>query len=1162
MKYITKRIIMIFVSVAVLCLCLVGCNDKQDNTPTQKLSVSTNYALILDEITVNNFSDSTTVTDGNGQNVELSAEGKFIAKSVGTYIVQDGSQQFTVSVFGKNPVCEFDYTQSFDGITLLAGDTVVLPHCVVKSVVANYPKYTCQAFRNGTLLQEYSASTANKLFLEQSGNYSLVYKVTDVFGVEHTDEVGFEVIDQKHIVYSVAIPQQILLGEQLTVNSFGYTAQQRYPATLSVTTPSGKEYGGNTVDFNEYGQYALHFGSDIDGTFVEENFVVNTVLNANSLFTNQSGITSVKTDAVLDEYCLQNEKSIAGEPCVEIGATTGGASFYYSGIINLNGKTKNDWLVEFFANKTVGSVDKVEIELIDVYDPSTTLSVYWWQNPWNAGMSYAFVKAYNQAYIGKSYGGGGIWSSDFGTETGVNYTAKTKSSPFAFSFDWKSQSVYIQNGRSVLDLKDKANLPDSFVWNGFTTGEVYMRINFLECVNGSIKIYSVEGNKIGNINYDNLKDEEFICVDTDYKQLPNAVVGQPYPVPKTVQNKVCPNAIAINLSFGGQDVSNLLQGNSFVPTQVGKYTITYSAFDTYGKYVEKSYDVTAVASKTPIAINGEFADTVKVASYYSVPQYTVSGGHGNIVSDCKVILDGKQLVADNYGYYIQGGENLEVIVTATDYLNNVEIKRVQVQIDKDVQTFAFNSIPDYVFAGQNLLFNVSAYNYLTERQMTCGIYVNSKRVDDNFVVPSDVDLLKIYFRAMDTLPSGQVINAQSSTYTVNVIRKQLTTPSDYLVTNVAEPQTLMLSSGLVYKLGPQANTYNFSVPYVMSANDFALKFGFNDGKCGASLLTITLQDVQDTNKTVVIKMSTLTGSTSKVKVNNDIAEYSTSATSSKYRSTCGNDKNAAIYKDTGYKTFAISLDALNGSITDSAGIQIAPIKTWRNGTPFDGFTSGAIKVSFSLDCTAGTTEFIIASLCNQSFSYNLHKDDGINDTTPPVIAQTKPFVTAGAISTTYTLPAIKAYDVFSTTSTVYVNIKNPDGTTLVTNQPLGNGYSFELAQYGQYAVEIIATDGNNSTSKMFMLKVPYDKDPVFSVDGAIQQTAKSGETITLPSYSLQPNSAAQTTVQIIVHSPDGQMKVVNGLSYTFTEVGTYSIVYRAVDEYYNITRYVFDVKVN
>ena len=713
----------------------------------------------------------------------------------------------------------------------------------------------------------------------------------------------------------------------------------------------------------------------------------------------------------------------------------------------------------------------------------------------------------------------------------------------------------------IATFSDETKFTPGFVWNGFTSGKVYLRIDFVSCSGGGVFVKSVNGQDLGDVDFTTATDNNAVCVATDYEVLPEGVKGQAYPIPAIAENKVVEGysvKTALYYGNGGSvDKSSLLSGNAFTPDAAGTYKLVYRTVDSFGKVVKKEYEIQVNEQKTPIVISGDFDNqTVDIMGYYKIPEFTVDGGHGHLNTTCSVKLGDKALTATEKGYLVDGKGTLNVSVQATDYLGNVQTKDYTVAINDDVQIFSHNRLPELVFAGDKIDFGVSAINYKTGNDMSVSVYVNSAKASDDYVVPTGVEKLNVLFIAKD----GGTTKV-SDQFAIEVKPSPLTSIKDYLQTDF-DAEKFVLSSGVVYKLGASDDAYNFKVPYYLSAYEFALKFGFNSGKAGASEMTIQMQDSENAEETVVLSLSALTDSTITVKVAADDATYSTGFSTATYRSNCGNSQNAALYAGTTYKAADILFDSLSGSFTDAAGTVIASVKRFANGKDFTGFSSGVIKCSFALSGVSADTEFIVSSICNQSFSYLLHGDDGMSDSTAPILALQKNFSRYSYIGSTYEIPAMEAYDVLSLGATVMLRIMAPDKTFVVTNYSLAEGYSLNTTQYGSYRVELIATDANGTSGTLsFSVKVDYDQLPQMTVNGTVNETYKVGDTLQLPSYTVVENAAAgEIKVYVMMRNSKGYYEFVSG-EYVFESAGEYQLVYRAVDEYYNVTRIVYNITV-
>ncbi len=1158
MKKTTKNILTFSVLLILVCSLFafgVSCtnsNSNQSSQDNEPVFNTSSYALLLDIYQIKNYNSSVSVVDANGESVSVNANGEFLVTTPGRYVITSGEVVSYLYAYAKEPESDFIYSENLNGKQFIAGDTIQIPACDIQNVVKSYEEYNVALSKNGEVVQIFEGGVGS-FFVETSGDYKLTYSFVNVFGSTESDEISFNAIDKKRIVYSTPVEENILLGTEVTYNTYGYFAKNKYESSLSVKTPSGKLLNDNKVLFNEYGEYVLTFTSVVNGVNVKEEFKVNTELNKSALFSNAKSINSIQSTK-LDEFCLDSTGSpeLVGEEALKINASNSSASIYYSSIIDLSNKTYEDSLIEFYVDKntTGGSIKNIYVTLIDVYNPSITLRLNWMQNPWNAGMSYGRVSANNQVFFWKN---GETYDTYYGTVLGCGYTSGAASGSFNCSFDWGQQAVYMSNSM-VADLDYEPSCPPSFSWNGFTTGEVYLRIDFIDCTNGSILVKSINGEEIKNVDLSTMRDNNAVCIDKSISTLPQGAKNIAYPLPKVLENKSIElYNVETKLLLGNQDKSHLLQGNSFVPDVAGDYTVIYTAIDSFGKLIEKTLNITINENKTPILISGDFeSQTTSFMEYYNLPEYDISGGNGPLTINVSVKQNGVELSKDRNGYLIVEKDSLQVVISAKDYLG-VELKKeFSVEVNDDVQIFYHNPLPNYVFAGEKLNFNVTATNYKTGSEMDVSVYINDVKVTNEYVVPNNVDKLRVLFIAKDSVKTKV-----SDVYEIAVNKTALKSIADYAQTDFTA-EKVVLTSGVVYKLNGANSDYSFNLPYQLSAYQFAFKFGFNDGKINASKFVLTLQDSQNPNEVVNVYFTNLNGDVLNVKVNDDIVNYSLKYLVNTYGLNCGSLTNQILYSNKSYRTAELILDINTNTLLDSSGAGVAAIKKYANGEKFNGFTSGAVLCSFKVLGVSANTEFILSNVCNQSFGYRVHSE-GLVDNVEPVIALTNTLNKSAKYGEEYTVPATMAYDVLSSVSSVRLEIRKPSGgTKVVQNYLLTKDFTFTIEEFGIYRIILTPYDAiGNNYSTTINLKVDYNQPPEIVVNGNINEKYRVGDTIEIPTYTVTQNSDAGTIdVIVMIRDADGALHEVNG-SFLLTKAGNYELVYRATDKYYNVTRVVY-----
>ena len=1149
-----RRLLVVFVIILAVSVFAAACG----NDTTEKIELSDEYALVLDQCTVKNYDRSTVVTDANGKTVELSADGSFIATTLGAYTVKTADGDYNINVYEKIPVSDYIFSEDLSGAEFCAGETLRIPSCVISNRAGIYKDYTVTLKKDGETIAVYDGAAYAQATLRESGNYSLEYDNLNVFGLTDVKTVDFTVKDVKTLIFASEIPEDVSVGQKLTFDAFGYYLNENYPVTLSVEKPSGNSVAGLDVFFDEAGDYTLSFSANVAG----ENVVVERTVSAHNivdnLFSSASNINFVTENSPLNEYCVGND-TLGIEKGVLIGAANSSSSITYSKIVDLRDHDKTENLFRAWVDKSIGQLTVLQITMIDAYDPSVNIRIKWWQNPWNAGMSYMHASVNYQTYIGLSHNNGDIWGT-YGSECGCNYTEYYRSGSFNMQFDWENQRIYRDDGKIVvLDLLDVNNLPSGFIWNGFTTGEVVLRIDFLNCVNGAIFLTDIGGNSLSDIDYADFADENAILISEDVNVLPDGVLNVAYPVPAYIKNRaVTDQRVNVGVYYGNDPVPVAVENGRFIPQNVGDYTIVYSTVDSVGNPFERRVNVTVNENAYPIEISGIPTDeTIDIMSYYVLPALNISGGNGELDVTYSVTAGDRELIAADGKYFADGAEDITVTVRVTDRFGFNKTESYVVKVNSNVRKFYSKTLPEYVFAGETLDLSVNAVNYATGNSLNCITYVNNSAISGNeYVVPDNVSELKIMYFA-----KGEGVSEKSPIKTVKVLNS-LNSIRDYVI--VDKPvETAILSSGVVYYLNDAS--YEMKLPYYLAANQFGFRFGFNEGKDKVSEIVFTLYDSENKDVKVTFTLTNISSETVSIKINGDNKTYTTKWQAASYRSKFANAENIEKYKGTSYKFTDLIFDIGNFALLNGAGTEIAVFRYDALGKAFKGFNSGAVGLSYKLNGVSKGTEFIVCMVGNQTFGYLVHGDNGVNDNNAPVLGLTEKLKNTGNIGETYRLPAIKAYDVLTVSADACVSVYSPNGNVVVNNLKTDKEIAFTLSEYGNYRISFTMSDKNGQSNVInYFIKVEYDGCPELTVKEEPNKTYKQGDELTVPEYSVKENhDAGKINSYVYLRLPTGKLVELNvGDKYVLNMKGKYELIFRAVDSYYNVTRTVYALTVD
>ena len=318
---------------------------------------------------------------------------------------------------------------------------------------------------------------------------------------------------------------------------------------------------------------------------------------------------------------------------------------------------------------------------------------------------------------------------------------------------------------------------------------------------------------------------------------------------------------------------------------------------------------------------------------------------------------------------------------------------------------------------------------------------------------------------------------------------------------------------------------SFSFIRPIDSNVFSLKLNFPQEYNKYQSVTITMQDIYDRDSTADIRVETV-GDKTFASVNG------------------GNRKQ--VYVDN--NILQVRYSSATKEFTDSLGVTFGKLE--------DGFTNNAIYLTVTANGVYGESKIGVQNISGQTINL-------INrDLQKPVITLCEEFEGRYAIGREIAIPAAVARDVLNSVSEVRVTIQKEGGTIYKDNVSASTVTYFTPEELGYYAVTYTVKDsaGNQQTvKKTFSV---YDSvKPSITFQSEIPQTVAVGETLQLPSYTLQDNySLNDLVVRIYFATPDGLMERITGNSVKFNVKGFYTIHYLVMDKNNNIATYVFSVK--
>lgn len=1144
---------------------------------------------IYDEMDAAELSDyNVNITDPSGSPV-THINGRFVPAQPGEYSIEYsaadsndtiGYKTLKIRCFSSVPAVSFEGGGQLKDSYVL-GEAITVPVYTATSDLSRAPDKKLKVLTviqsGNEVIGSFEAEGEFQFKPAKTGTYS-VYYIADSLGLgNYTRGAVFEVVDAPYI--SVGNNSSIALKDDYYILDGAYATYNggKYPVVPKVTSPSGQSVEiGDTQRFlcSELGYYKVEYEFEQDGATAEKSFNICCVNSIEDMFV-ADRTDSIIPGAVIPEYARQS-----GMHGMLVTTSSANSSVEFVNKIDLKSLNKNVNLLSLvpYADGGEFGMFYMQVELTDVNDPSNRVVIT--VNPHAEGLAqYAYV---NVNYDGRTLArstelNGGIMTSGYHgclieSSFGTGY-GRADVPPFEIQFEPGENAFYVQTyygsfGQwQLLDLDDPAQVGAGREWEGFSTGEVYVRFIFsqLNADKAGIILTGLAGYDLGEAY---VPDTAAPALSITYPEnitleggvLPEAKVNAGYPLPfasayDTICGEIATDYELFYRDEPGTDLYAGVENNTFIPQKSGAYVYVISATDYFGNTVRQEYRFNASDKDFSLNVGFGTYENAYAGRWYTLPEITISGGSGTVSRAVNVTLNGKEIsVNANNEIYLSETGKLRIEVLATDYIGSETSGANYLEIDVTAYikpVITVTGVPEFVISGQYLKlgdFNVTDYNYEPGEEgytpgraiMVDGVTVYSV-IGDNVTGSFNVminkaagETVEVRFAALD----GEGNVTEEYIKYINVIK----TPeyvSDFLIAESDNSQ-----EGISIERGSMGSIYTFNGNLtVKTINPVATERMILRFSAVAGGVKIILRDFYNDSNVITFEIQESGGS-------------------------CQIVWNGMAYPIAGSledlsRGFYIIFNA-DGSVYDGSGNSLCVITENDRGEEFTGFTKKGAVAEFELT-SGGEGQFAILQIGNQMFTAN-NSEEGYSDVSAPEIVLNGEVESLQiGIGETVNVPAAYAYDVLCGITGVTVRVTDPSGATVsgFDNAALGEEKTFAADKYGYYVITYTAADENNrvSTSSYYI----YVKDtvaPEITISGEVQTDIKAGQKVTFPPATATDNYQ-DPSLYLLVNLPDGSVVMLSeDRSYTFTEAGTYKLSYYAYDSDYNIAvrEFVLTVK--
>ena len=948
-------------------------------------------------------------------------------------------------------------------------------------------------------------------------------------------------------------------------------------ADKTVQTPEGGAYRVDALKLDSYGWYTVSYMAMIDGKLKthEEKFFVN----APTYYVDGEGASYAYEET---DYSEGNKDLVV--------TLTENSTFYYEKIVNLSENTSADDVLSFYVVPgSVGTADVgyLFVKFTDIYDPNINFTVRFSSYSYGGDDgSYATATFADQGFVGTERWNGKIYTDSYGMYNITNFTGVVRQSTnnrmydrlFKIRYDAATKELYspnyiFKNGTDIYnslfsDLDNSSFYDRAF--SGFTTGEVRISVYAESFKTSSAKIAFVDING-DDCSSDILAENTAPVLTVEEAAItpPVAAVGKAYTVFEATAYDKGDGDIPVNInvyySYGSTLQEKVtIKNGEFTPTKEGLYTIVYSAKDKLGEEIKQTIQVRAENSLSNIEL--EFSQSTLeglAGNAISLPSYTINGGeaYGKEFVEIKVLDPNGEECTVNDGKFVpmtDGEYTITVLATMRNGISAEKSCIVNVQENLEPVFLDEVELPDYYLHGAGYVVpELKAYD-LSNGAIEIPVktfYKNSDGAEieatNRMIYPLGVygdenSKVEIVYRA--TAANGET---NEKVYSVKVINPTNDEGYDYAKLFVAKNAVVApTESGVSI-----STNLDGEVSYIKEINQNMLYWGIkvNPEKIDFKQIDFCLTDSVDNTQT--IKVSVLKNKNKPAEIvmilNDGLKQYKLGGSIGGVESL---DEAAVISLSYNPQMKKIS-DLLNPAIT---------IKKTLNDKPFEGFTSGAVKLTMKLVGVTGNAEIFWESIGNQYFFGEIGADY-----VSPTGVFTKDCGGTYKLHDKFIVPAVKTYDFIAPNVSAMVSVQTPSGeyaTTIdgviMNNVVATKDYYIEGAEFGEYIVNYVLTDSNDNSnySLSFMAIIVDAVAPEIILSGNVPTEAQVGKTVVLPKATISENEGEYKFVVMVVAN-NGRRVAIENYKFIPQVGGEYTVHYMAVDTAGNMTLKTFIVSV-
>ncbi len=943
---------------------------------------------------------------------------------------------------------------------------------------------------------------------------------------------------------SVEIEEEYEYGSTFSVPERKVTVNGKtQTATSTVILPDGSSTVKTELTLNVSGRYTVVYRASADGKpYAEEHsFIVRDFL-----------------------YSFSSERSsaqyVAGKGLMVSLAE--GDTMNFNVPIDLTSCTANDVLIGgYAAPEKNGTLEfrRLYFTFTDMEDADQYLRFSARQYHGGDDQPYTY---YMVGGNGQKLTGGEMWKgelkkhvegvSNFGTPARHSFR-DSSIGVMSLRYDAVNKAGYISNVK-IADLDDPLYFSD--MWSGLSSGKVQLSItgDLYDSAVGNFCLTDILGVDLTSGLVED-HDGPVITVDTPYETMPEAAKGCSYAIPtataKDANTGVCSVDTSVWFNYTSDDCAMVdIVDGKFTANRLGYYAIVYESSDKWGNTAQKVLWVHSSdqVKKPQVKLEEGYAAEVTLGEMLTPAGYEVISYSGDGAVDVSVSLNGTAIALVNGSCRPETAGTYVVTYTAKDYIGQTGVITYEVEAKAgDKPVFVDRpEFPRVLLAGSaytlpelyaNDYRNGKLERKLATAEITDHSGVKAVKPGESFTpeVKENGDTITVTYICdgvkLDVeLPVIVVWQKEEGSSRPKLVLENYFYAPAGTLTFAKREDAITIGAGKADAAWLYANA--------LVAENFQMALKGNGKSFDA--LAITLTDAENPGISVTVKLINNGSENAAVKIGDAVTSVSSSfAPDSEL-----NLKYSAGILWLGESSFAIDRDD--------------------QGNAFQGFPSNKLYLQAAFEGAGTGGAYDLLSINGYAMS-NL-----TSDRTGPMISILGKYGGTFSQGSEVTIPPAVAADVLDANVTFSITVTDPDGEPVTSDSGvvLDNAdptvaYTLKLDRLGQYTVRLVAEDvfnaRANETVIPYILNVADELAPEITYQGKWAETAKVGDVLTIPGYTVADNISAPEKIQIqkFVYTPSGRLVRLQGacVSLKAAQAGDYEFRIYVLDEAGNLKLY-------